>query len=585
MAVRKLDDAVIDRIAAGEVVERPASVLKELVENAIDAGATRIDVELRGGGRERVRVVDDGCGMNRADATLCIERHATSKIRSDDDLLTVATLGFRGEAIPSIASVSRFELVTRPADEPVGTRIAIDHGRRLAIEDAGGPPGTAITVDGLFENVPARRKFLRADGTELAHCLEVVVRQVLIRPDLDVRVTHQGREILRASKARDLASRVGMLGDRGRGLLPVERNGDTVRVEGLIGPPGLHVSDAASGIYLFVNGRFVRDAILRRAVAEAYEGLLPRGRHPIAVLDVRIAAGEVDVNVHPAKTEVRFRDPVAVLRAVSLAIRGGLDRRPGAATPPSTDPSPSLWATPIAPPWAAAPTPTVPAHPDDDPRLRPAPAAVAETLDVTPIVVPIAQKASRIAPDVAPLDSAPDNAWVAIAPVGAVGDWLVCDAEGELAVVDRRLAEAAIARHGLERRRREGPLTGERLSPVIVGEVGAATAGQLAAIDGELRDLGVSVDRVGAGTVALTHLPLKVTDPAAALRDLAAATRTRGGRSVEDIVFAVIAAYAISDHSDGASLIAALAACGIPPTAPILGRWTREEVAARIART
>lgn len=583
MAIRKLDDTVIDRIAAGEVVERPASVLKELVENAIDAGATRIDIELRGGGTDRVRVVDDGCGMDRADAALCIERHATSKIRTDDDLLSVATLGFRGEAIPSIASVSHFELITRRGDEPIGTRIAIDHGRRLAIEDAGGPPGTAITVDRLFEHIPARRKFLRADGTELAHCQEAVVRQVLIRPDLDVRVVHQGREILRASKARDLAARASVLGDRGRGLIAIEHDARGAHVEGLIGLPGVHVADAASGIYLFVNGRFVRDTILRRAVAEAYEGLLPRGRHPIVVLHVRVGAGAVDVNVHPAKTEVRFRDPVDVLQAVSAAIRSGLDRRPAIAKPTPQDASPGLWTGPASDPWRAPPTPSsVPAHPDDDPRLLIARAPATISTAQTPVIDPIGEAISRAIPT----PQVPrDPAWARLAPVGDLGAWLACADGDALVLVDRRIAAQAIARHGLRHDQRSGAIATERLSPVVVGEVGAAAADRLVAIDAALRDHGVSVDRVGAGTVALTHLPLIVDDPEETLRDLAVAVRLVDDATVVDAVYRVLAAHATRDILDGEGLLAALAAIGVPVGPPIAARWSAEELAARIARS
>ena len=243
--IKILSDATVNKIAAGEVVERPASVVKELVENSIDAGATDLRVELKGGGRNLIRIIDNGSGMNRADATLCLERHATSKIRSDEDLFRIATLGFRGEAIPSIASVSRFELLTRPADDAIGTRVMVEGGRLVDIQDAGCPAGTTITIRSLFFNIPARRKFLRTVATELSHCLEAVVRQVLVRPELDIEVTHDGQKVIRAPVVSDIAARsADLLGAHGAALVPITFSQGELAVEGLLSPVGVHKASA-----------------------------------------------------------------------------------------------------------------------------------------------------------------------------------------------------------------------------------------------------------------------------------------------------------------------------------------------------
>jgi len=325
--IRVLEDRVVNKIAAGEVVERPASVVKELVENALDAGARVLRVDLRSGGRNLVQVADDGAGMDRADATLCIERHATSKIRSDEDLFAIGTLGFRGEAIPSIAAVSRFELITRRHDAPAATRVVLEGGRLVTVEEAGAPVGTQVTARSLFFNVPARRKFLRTVATELGHCLEAVTRQALIRPELDVTVTHDGNTPLRAPVVSDLAGRAAdLLGPHGRALMPVAFRSGALSVEGLVSPVGVHRASARGSTYLYVNGRFVADPLLRRAVREAYRGIVPKGRHPTVVLSLRVPPDHVDVNVHPSKTEVRFQHGRELAGALSRGIRDGLEQ-------------------------------------------------------------------------------------------------------------------------------------------------------------------------------------------------------------------------------------------------------------------
>lgn len=325
MAVRILEESLVNKIAAGEVVERPASVVKELVENSLDAGATELRVHLRAGGRNLVRVVDNGSGMDRTDALMCLERHATSKIRSDDDLFRVATLGFRGEAIPSIASVSKFEVITRVASAEMGHRVAVDGGKLIDVSPAGSAQGTEISVASLFYNVPARRKFLRSVETELGHCIEAITRELLIRPHVDLEVTHDERSLLRCPRTESHGQRAAdLLGAHGEALVPVAFSRGRLKVEALVSPVGVHRQSAAGSSYLYVNGRFVRDLVLRRAITAAYAGIVPKDRYPVVIVRVEIPVEDVDVNVHPAKTEVRFLHAFELQGAVAEGLRTAL---------------------------------------------------------------------------------------------------------------------------------------------------------------------------------------------------------------------------------------------------------------------
>jgi len=381
-----LADQVANQIAAGEVVDRPASVVKELLENSLDAGATRIAIEVEGGGRKLIRIADDGVGMMRDDALLAFERHATSKLRSSDDLLSIATLGFRGEALPSIASIARVELVTRAAEESSGTRMEIAGGKLMVCEDAGAPTGTTLTVRDLFFNTPARRKFLKSETTELAHVTALVTHYALAHPDKHFELHSATHALLVAPPVRQAAERIFQIfgQDTLDQLLPLAAEIDLERA-GLPEPPPwrrpadyqapepglLRISGFASkpelqklnrnSIYCFVNRRLVRDRLLMHAVSEAYRNILPPTSFPVVLLFVEMPAQEVDVNVHPAKTEVRFRQPGFLHDFVRDSIRSKLTMgRPAAgflhaltANPSATpalvsSPHSGLWETPIS---------------------------------------------------------------------------------------------------------------------------------------------------------------------------------------------------------------------------------------------
>src|SRR5437763_3713398 len=324
--IRVLSDQLANQIAAGEVVERPASVAKELVENAIGAGARRIVIDVEAGGRRLLRVMDDGEGMTRDDALLAFERHATSKISRAEDLSAIATLGFRGEALASIASVARVELVTKTEETAAATRVVIEGGRMRDVKDAAHPTGTTFTVRDLFFNVPARRKFLRSEATESFHLTNLVTHYALAHPEIAFTLTNNGRETLRAAPATALRERAYQIfgAEFLENLLEVDGGlAQVARVRGYVSAPRERRT-SRDAQYLFINGRYVRDRLIGRALSEGYRSILPLGVYPAALLFLEVPLEEVDVNVHPAKTEVRFRRAAAVADAVREAVRTAL---------------------------------------------------------------------------------------------------------------------------------------------------------------------------------------------------------------------------------------------------------------------
>jgi len=326
--IRLLSETVASQVAAGEVVERPASLVKELIENSIDAGARKIDTVIRRGGISLVRVIDDGCGMDRDDALLSLERHATSKIRSAADLQAVATLGFRGEALPSIASVSRFRLTTRERDAVAGTEIVVNGGKIEIVRAGGEAPGTQVEVRSLFYNLPARRKFLRSENTESRNIEHQIHLQAIGHPQIGFSLLRDDRMLFQLPAAAALGDRIRDL--YGMELLErlVEIN-DTasrnIRIGGFIGQAGLSRQTRAQQL-IFVNGRAIENVLLTAAIREGYHTALMKGQYPVTFLFLELDPAGVDVNVHPAKREVRFRDPTAVREAIVDSIQQTLER-------------------------------------------------------------------------------------------------------------------------------------------------------------------------------------------------------------------------------------------------------------------
>jgi DNA mismatch repair protein MutL len=332
--IRVLSDILASQVAAGEVVERPASVVKELVENSIDAGAREIRVDIDRGGSALIRVSDDGCGMSREDALLSLERHATSKLRTAGDLAAILTLGFRGEAVPSIASVSRFRMVTRETDAVAGTEIVVDGGKVRDVRDAGCAPGTVIEAKALFYNMPARRKFLRAETTEAAHVEHQLRLHALAAPSVRFRLRRDDREVFDLPPAAKAVDRVRQLlgTDLSRELLALPlTHGNGISVQGYV-LPASHARKGRRHQFVFLNGRPVEDAVISRALAEGFRGAISDGMYPAAWLWIDLEPTLVDVNVHPAKREVRFHRPVDVRDAILEAVAVGL--RPVAAVLP-----------------------------------------------------------------------------------------------------------------------------------------------------------------------------------------------------------------------------------------------------------
>ncbi len=325
MPIRLLPEEIASQIAAGEVVERPASVVKELVENALDAGARAVSVRVEGAGQRLIEVSDDGQGIPAEELPLAVTRHATSKLNRAEDLFRIVTLGFRGEALASIASVSRFTIVSRPPRDAVGARLRVEGGRAGAVEPVGAPPGTLVRVEDLFYNLPARRKFLKKPVTERRQIDALLSRYALAYPQVRFSLTQDGRPALQTSgggeRREALAALYGV--ETARRMLPVEALTGRIRVEGFISPTDLTRGNR-QGMLFFVNGRPVQDAALAAALLRAYHTLLMAGRYPYAVLFLEVPPEAVDVNVHPAKAEVRFRDKDAVFRAVQRAARGAL---------------------------------------------------------------------------------------------------------------------------------------------------------------------------------------------------------------------------------------------------------------------
>ena len=514
MSIRRLPSDLINRIAAGEVVERPASALKELVENSLDAGATHVTIRLAAGGLDLIEVGDDGSGMAPAEMHLALERHATSKL-PDDHIEDVTSFGFRGEALPSIASVARLTLDSRVAGHD-GWRIEIDHGARTSEGPAALPPGTRIRVEGLFDKVPARRKFLRSPRAEYGACLDAVRRLAMARPDVGFSLEHDGRRGL-AVQPSDAPTRVAAFLDR-----ELERHGlgidcvrDGLRLTGVISLPTFN-RGMADHQFLFVNDRPVKDRLLVGSLRAAYRDLLARDRHPVAALFVRVPTGEVDINVHPAKTEVRFRDPSAVRGLIVGGLRAALDEAGHRSAAHVQAAAPVQWSNAL--------TRSSPPRESGDPAFSstlghssgtPAFAGVTEDRQMFH-----SDPAARAEPATAPVPAFP----LGVARGQVAATYIVAEAADGLVIVDQHAAHERLV---LERMRAasqgEGIARQTLLLPDVV-EMDEPDCDRLEEAAAELAGLGLEIERFGptAMLVRATPAPLGKTDVPGLLRDLAA---------------------------------------------------------------
>ncbi len=635
--IRVLPDQVANKIAAGEVVERPASVVKELLENALDAGSTILNVEIENGGRRLIRVEDDGCGMLRDDALLAFERHATSKLRDVKDLLSIATLGFRGEALPSIASVSRLLLETRSAEEATGTRIEIAGGKILRCDEVALAPGTSVTVRDLFFNVPARKKFLRSDQTESAHVASLVTHYSLAHPDKNFRLAAGASELLAVTPVATLRERVFQvfggqtldelvdLGTRDKELQlpppyvppseaiaefrkePEEPSTKIFRLTGFVSRPQVQKGNRNS-IFIFVNGRLIRDRLLLHAISFAYHNLMPAGAYPFALLFLECDCDEVDVNVHPSKTEVRFRHQSFVHDFVRDAIRERLiETRPAPAFSPAVGPQQPAAHMPYSefsqmieneatienepPAESAAPAPE-PDQPLPAFALRP-PAGPAPRLDFggasialapEPATAPrlrVPETHAAFPADALPLSDASLGALSDLRPLGQIHESFILAAGRDgLWIIDQHVAHERILFERVLKQRTAGNVETQRLLMPLIVQLTPGQQIEYARIADELNAIGFETEPFGNRTIAVTAAPAAIgtADLEKVLTEiLETAEAELRGVSLEDIRRSMAASIACQaaikintrlDHAKMEWLLRALAATDCPMSCP-----------------
>jgi DNA mismatch repair protein MutL len=592
-----LPEEVASQVAAGEVVERPASVVKELVENSLDAGATRIEVLIRRGGNSFIRVVDNGCGMDRDDALLCLERHATSKIRTGADLMAIHTLGFRGEALPSIASVSRFRLTTREHGALAGTEVIVSGGKMEAVRDCGEPEGTQIEARSLFYNLPARRKFLRTENTEASHVEHVLQLQAIGHPHVgftllnDDRLVHQlpPGQTLR-ERLRDLFS-TALVGE----LLDVpEMEIAGVRVTGLLGRAGVSRSTRQQQI-IFLNGRPIENPTISHALREGYHTALMKGQHPVTFLSIEMDPAAVDVNVHPAKREVRFRDPslvreviVEVTRRVVESDRASWSRTFAAPARPQPVQDNTL---PLIPPTEQFALRRDWSHfsaPAEAPAAAPAAAPVRDASETLPL-------SQTNAAQPLPAEAAPSLPFVpsATAPapqarpaqdfkfIGVLGRlYILMENAGGLVLVDQHAAHERILFEEMRRRMEGQGVPTQRLLLPITLQVAPRDAGWLSENLDALARTGIGLEPFGAGTFKIDALPqfLSATEPSQLLRDIIDELRdtsqqTSKLRLGEDMIAKTVCRHAVKANDilrepECLRLVQDLIACELPYCCP-----------------
>jgi DNA mismatch repair protein MutL len=524
--IRQLPPHVVTKIAAGEVIERPASVVKELVENAIDAGSTRIEIDLDQGGVERIQVVDDGCGIEPDDLPLAFASHATSKLANADDLFRIGTMGFRGEALASVGGVAQVTLQSRTRDRETGAELACDGGDLSPARPWNGAPGTRITVRHLFFNTPVRKKFLKATATELGHTCEAVTRLALAHPNLHLMVRNNGRVVYDVPAATDPRDRIGVFfgNDVRNALYPVDSGPGPVRLTGFVADPACDRGHARMQ-YLFVNGRWFRDRSLGHAVQEAYRGLLMTGRYAVAFLSLTLPPDAVDVNVHPTKAEVRFRDNSAVYALVRTTVKKRLlqedlvprleavpdDRPPGPRPerPVMVEPPlPRAWL--VSPPEDRKPRLPFPEYSASSPRPEdrwsasthiPATARKESENSVEREVTPgpVSHREGQREPD--PWQLVPGTA------IQIHDSYLVIESDNGMVVIDQHALHERILFEQLRTRVREGQLEVQRLLVPEPVELPAEQAAAVVEARDALGELGLDVADFGGNTVLLGSYP------------------------------------------------------------------------------
>jgi DNA mismatch repair protein MutL len=574
--IRLLAEVVANRIAAGEVVERPASVVKELVENSLDAGAKKIEISVERGGRSLIRVTDDGCGMGPEDALLALERHATSKIREAGDLMKIQTFGFRGEALPSIASVSRFTLKTRESQAEEGTEVVIDGGKVVRAGKAGCPSGTSIEVRQLFAHVPGRRKFLRTEETEWSHIEQGVRLAALARPEVGWVLRRDGAVFWQDTAREALEERMAAVFGRDwrETFLEIDIKDGGMRIHGYLGRPGVNRATRVEQI-LFVNSRPVQSGSLNAALLEGYHNALMRGRYPVTVLFLEMDPCGVDVNVHPAKREVRFRQDGDVRRFVSGAVAEVL--RGGSVGPL---PMPTMTTNGFSPALTFAPTASQPAT--TVPGRAPVPVAAGGSLGLE-------------------VESAPGipAGWRFLGVVDHL--YLVAEKEGGVVLIDQHAAHERILFEQLLRQVAQEEVSGQRLLYPVTIEFPPVQAAFLKDRAEELGKVGLGISAMGGNSFLVDALPPRIRTLAVeefvrgVVADLekGGSTAKKNRRLSEEVIAKTVCRHAVKandrlNDAEAVRLLADLLACELPYTCPH-GRptmilWSKTELEKKFGR-
>lgn len=531
-----LPETLTNKIAAGEVVERPASVIKELIENALDAGATDISIEITAGGRRRIRVTDNGHGMSREDALLSLERHATSKIKVDSDLGKILTLGFRGEALPSIASVSQFTLATRESSSLEGTEIRVEGGRVRDVKACGMATGTAISVEQIFFNLPARLKFLKSAETEAGHVADVIARMSVSRPDVVFSCTNDERDLLRLQRSeleRRLSQVVGK--ESIQNFYPVKFTDEYVSVEGFVSGPNL-VRSGTQGIYTYINGRFIRDKVVQHAVMQAYRGIIDRGRYPVVALFIVLSPEEVDVNVHPTKHEVRFRRQQVVHDAILGAVEGVLRSSPwlpSTRTPVSDNVSTGqAYRERIA--AAAQSSLMLSQHMEYRPQYSQNNAAAFNTPHVQEVQIPsVCDPAPCFQHDQQPQDSR--GYFSSLQVIGQFhSEYILCQSDTDLVIIDQHAASERVAYQLLKQQCQSGRIESQRLLFPETVELSFSEVAAAVKYASNLAEIGFELEPFGGSTLMISAAPRMVARkaPIQLIRDILADLTQFGTSSV-----------------------------------------------------
>lgn len=533
--IRILPDILANKIAAGEVVERPASVVKELVENALDAHSDRITIEIKNGGRSLIQVADNGCGMGTDDAMLALERFATSKLRSDADLAAIQTLGFRGEALPSIAAVSKLTLITREADAQVAVQVQIEGGKILQVIETGAPQGTLIKVAQLFFNTPARRKFLKSTATEMGHIADTVAGMALGYPQVHFKLSHNGKTVKLWSGVNDPAERVAdVIGQVARkDLIAVTAQRNAHELSGFVAPARMARS-TSRGSYFFVNGRRVRDRTIQHALFEGFHGRMMKGQYPLSALFLKLPFDEVDVNVHPTKHEVRFADQRGVHNLVQYAVAEALTHAEQRLwqVPDTPDDSHSeageqnlanqVGVREPAPDYAAEVPPqhTPPIQAPDihvasvqdkspSPALVQEPSAYHPPQRVSPFWGKAPSKKQRPEPSQVPLWQT--RGFSDLTVIGQFrGTYIICQDGNDLVLIDQHAAHERIVFERLNRE--QGPVEAQQLMIPETIELSFAEAQMLAQLAPDLNAMGLEIEPFGGNTIVVKTIPTLLSD-------------------------------------------------------------------------